>query len=81
MYKKELRIINTRSAKAEDFPASIELVTSGAVRMDRLITHRFLLTDLNEAMRLVESDGDQRMKISSRTANGVPALHCCASSQ
>jgi 2-desacetyl-2-hydroxyethyl bacteriochlorophyllide A dehydrogenase len=63
MYKKELRIINTRSAKAEDFPASIELVTSGAVRMDRLITHRFLLTDLSEAMRLVESDEDQRMKI------------------
>ena len=63
MYKKELKVVNTRAAKGEDFPASIELVASGAVKMDSLITHRLPLADLDEAMRMVESDGDQRMKI------------------
>jgi len=63
MYKKELKIVNTRAAKAEDFPAAIELVASGAVKMESLITHRLPLAELPQAMHMLESDADQRMKI------------------
>ncbi len=63
MYKKELKIVNTRAAKAEDFPAAIELVASGAVKMESLITHRLPLAELPQAMHMLESDTDQRMKI------------------
>jgi 2-desacetyl-2-hydroxyethyl bacteriochlorophyllide A dehydrogenase len=63
MYKKELKIVNTRAAKGEDFPASIDLVATGAVKMESLITHTLPLAELPQAMRMLESDTDQRMKI------------------
>jgi L-iditol 2-dehydrogenase len=63
MYKKELKIVNTRAAKGEDFPAAIELVATGAVKMELLVTHKLPLAELPQAMRMLESDTDQRMKI------------------
>jgi 2-desacetyl-2-hydroxyethyl bacteriochlorophyllide A dehydrogenase len=63
LYFKELTIVSSRAAKSEDFPASIDLVASGAVKLDPLITHVVELTELNTAIQMLESDADRRMKI------------------
>ena len=63
LYFKELTIVNSRAAKSEDFPASIDLVASGAVKLDPLVTQVVELAELGRAIRMLESDTDRRMKI------------------
>jgi len=63
LYFKELTIVNGRAAKGEDFPASIDLVARGAVKLDPLITHTVPLTELESALQMVGSDAADRMKI------------------
>ena len=62
-YFKELAIVNSRAAKSEDYPASIDLVASGAVKLEPLVTDVVPLSDLGAAMRRLESDSAQQMKI------------------
>jgi len=63
LYYKELKIVNTRAAKSEDFPASIDLVSRGVLKLKPLVTHVVPLLDLEKAIGMLESDEDQRMKI------------------
>jgi len=63
LYFKELTIVNSRAAKSEDFPATISLAASGAVNLEALVTHVVPLSDLGTALRMLESDADERMKI------------------
>lgn len=63
MYFKELKILNSRAAKGEDFPASMDLVASGAVKLEPLVSHTMPMSGLERAMHLIESDADQRLKI------------------
>jgi L-iditol 2-dehydrogenase len=63
LYFKELKIVSPRAAKSEDFPASIDLVARGAVKLDSLVTHVLPLAQAREAITMLESDEDQRMKI------------------
>jgi 2-desacetyl-2-hydroxyethyl bacteriochlorophyllide A dehydrogenase len=63
MYFKELKIVNSRAAKPDDFRASLDLVVSGAVKLDPLITHTMPMSALGEAMTLIESDSEHRLKI------------------
>ena len=63
LYYKELKIVNTRAAKSEDFPASIDLIARGIVKLKPLVTHVVPLSDLENAIGMLESDADQRMKI------------------
>ena len=63
LYYKELNIVNTRAAKSEDYPASIDLVARGILKLKPLITHVVPLRDLEKAIGMLESDEDQRMKI------------------
>jgi len=63
LYYKELALINSRAAKGEDFPPSIDLVARGAVRLKPLISHVVPLPELGRAIGMLESDADQRMKI------------------
>ncbi len=63
LYFKELTIVNGRAAKGEDFPASIDLVAQGAVKLEPLVTHMLPLAELKTAIQLVGSDADDRMKI------------------
>jgi 2-desacetyl-2-hydroxyethyl bacteriochlorophyllide A dehydrogenase len=63
LYYKELKIVNTRAAKSEDFPASIDLVARGVVKLKPLVTHVVSLSDLESAIGMLESDEDRRMKI------------------
>lgn len=63
LYYKELKILNSRAAKSEDYPASIGLVARGVVKLEPLVTHMVPLSDLEAAIGMLESDEDQRMKI------------------
>jgi 2-desacetyl-2-hydroxyethyl bacteriochlorophyllide A dehydrogenase len=63
LYYKELNIVNTRAAKGEDFPPTIDLVARGVLKLKPLVTHIVPLLDLEKAMHMLVSDEDQRMKI------------------
>lgn len=63
-YFKELQIINARAAKSEDYPACIDLVQRGQVRLDPLISHTLPLPKLDEALALLTGGGESRhMKV------------------
>jgi 2-desacetyl-2-hydroxyethyl bacteriochlorophyllide A dehydrogenase len=63
LYYKEPTIVSARAATGADFPASIDLVARGLVRLEPLITQVLPLAALREALALVEQDVDGRMKI------------------
>ena len=63
LYYKELTLYNSRAAKGEDFPASIDLVAKGMVKLDPLVTHKLPLSDLGKAIQMLDADEDARMKI------------------
>lgn len=62
-YYKEIRIINARASKGEAFPASIDLVARGTVKLSALITHVMPLDRLAKALTMLKSGGGKRMKI------------------
>jgi L-iditol 2-dehydrogenase len=55
LYLKEVTLTNPRAAKPEDFPTAIELVSSGAVKLEPLVTHTFPLAATQEAIDTVGS--------------------------
>jgi 2-desacetyl-2-hydroxyethyl bacteriochlorophyllide A dehydrogenase len=63
LYFKELTLIGGRVAKSEDYPASIDLVQRGIVRLDPLISDVLPLGELQTAMKMLGSDSGPRMKI------------------
>jgi L-iditol 2-dehydrogenase len=63
LYFKELALINARVAKSEDYPASIDLVERGIVRLEPLISHVMPFSELKAAIGMLSSDSGQRMKI------------------
>ncbi len=63
LYFKELTLINNRAATAQDFPAMIDLVNRGVVRLEPLVTHRMALDELGAALGMVEDGGERRLKI------------------
>lgn len=64
LYFKEIQVINARVAKSEDYPACIELVQRGLVKLEPLISNVMPLGELKQAIAMLSSDsGSQRMKI------------------
>ena len=64
LYFKEIQVINSRVAKSEDYPACIELVQRGLVKLEPLISDVMPLGELKQAIAMLSSDsGSQRMKI------------------
>lgn len=63
LYYKELALIGGRVAKSEDYPASIDLVNRGIVRLEPLISDVLPLEHLGKAMAMLGSDSGPRMKI------------------
>jgi 2-desacetyl-2-hydroxyethyl bacteriochlorophyllide A dehydrogenase len=63
LYYKEPTIVSARAATPDDFPESIDLVARGAVKLSSLVTHVLPLSQLGEALRMLEDDVDGRMKI------------------
>jgi L-iditol 2-dehydrogenase len=57
LYYKELAIVGARSASPRDFPAAIDAVASGRVRLDSLVTRRVALEELAGAMASPEPGG------------------------
>ena len=62
-YFKEISIINARAAKGEDYPASIDLVSKGAVRLELMVTHVKPLSELAHALTMLKDSTVRRMKI------------------
>ena len=62
-YFKEISIINARAAKGEDYPASIDLVSKGAVRLEPMVTHVKPLSELAHALTMLKDSTVRRMKI------------------
>jgi 2-desacetyl-2-hydroxyethyl bacteriochlorophyllide A dehydrogenase len=63
LYFKELTLISSRAAIAQDFPTMIDLVASGVVRLEPLVTHHMALRELGAALEMVEDGADRRLKI------------------
>ncbi len=64
LYFKELRLINARVAKSEDYPGSIALVERGAVRLGPIVSDVMPLGDLKAAIKMLGAEGSsQRLKI------------------
>jgi 2-desacetyl-2-hydroxyethyl bacteriochlorophyllide A dehydrogenase len=63
LYFKELALINARVAKSEDYPASIDLVKQGIVRLQPLVSHVMAFAELKTAIGMLASESGQRMKI------------------
>jgi 2-desacetyl-2-hydroxyethyl bacteriochlorophyllide A dehydrogenase len=64
LYFKEIQVINARVAKSEDYPACIDLVQRGLVKLEPLISNVMPLGELKQAIGMLGSGGGgQRMKI------------------
>ena len=63
LYYKEPTVHSARAAKPEDFPESIELVGGGTIRLGPLVTQVLPLSQLGDAIEMLKSDVDGRMKI------------------
>jgi L-iditol 2-dehydrogenase len=60
---KELRLIGTLMYKADDYRTAIDLVRSGRVRLDPLLTRHFPFDEYPEAYRFIERNRDRTMKV------------------
>lgn len=63
LYFKELTLFNSRAAKSEDYPPSIDLVGRGVVQLKPLVSDVVPLAELSAAIGMLGSDSAQRMKI------------------
>ena len=60
---KELRLIGTLMYRKRDYSTAIELISSGAVKLDPLITTHFAFEDYARAYTYIEEYGDRSMKV------------------
>jgi L-iditol 2-dehydrogenase len=63
LYYKELVVSHPRSASAEDFPVSIDLVAGGTVDLAPLVTHRFPLSDAASALATAGGGGGLKVLV------------------
>jgi 2-desacetyl-2-hydroxyethyl bacteriochlorophyllide A dehydrogenase len=63
LYYKEPTVVSARAAMSEDFPESIDLVADGRITLSPLITQVLPLSELAQALDMLESDAAGRMKI------------------
>jgi len=62
-YYKEIQILNARASKGEAFPASVDLVHDGVVKLKPLITHVLPMSKLEEALTMLAQGTGKRMKV------------------
>ena len=62
LYKKEVRLFATRSSVPSDFLSSIDLVTSGKIRLEKMITGTYKFDDATNAFQANE-DRKQNLKV------------------
>lgn len=51
---RELEVKGSLGCGLQDFPKVIDLVAQGKVRLDRMVTHRFALPEINEGFRMLD---------------------------
>jgi 2-desacetyl-2-hydroxyethyl bacteriochlorophyllide A dehydrogenase len=56
----ERKLTTSANNRYRDFPAAIDLLASGRVRVNHLITHRFPLSEVREAFRVMEHKERER---------------------
>ena len=60
---RELNLIGTAMYQKTDFEGAIELVTSGKIHLDELLTHRFAFEDYLQAYHTIERSNGEYMKV------------------
>jgi L-iditol 2-dehydrogenase len=60
---RELSLVGTLMYQKKDYLRAIELVASGALCLDPLVTHRFVFQEYLQAYETIESSGGQYMKV------------------
>jgi L-iditol 2-dehydrogenase len=60
---KELRMIGTLMYKAEDYRMAIDLIQSGKISLDPLISQHFAFEDYPKAFKFIEQHQDKTMKV------------------
>ena len=63
LYFKEIAFINSRAAKGEDYPASIDLLQRGQLQLEPLVTHTLALDEMGTALDMLSREVPERMKI------------------
>ncbi len=63
LYFKEIQVVNSRVAKPEDYPASINFVQRGVVDLKPLITHTLGLNQINKALDILDGGDSNCIKI------------------
>jgi L-iditol 2-dehydrogenase len=61
LYFKELQIASPRSAHAADFPAAIDAVARGDISLEPLVSHRFPLSRVDEAVAAAGAAGARQI--------------------
>jgi L-iditol 2-dehydrogenase len=59
----ELKLVGTAMYQKQDYERAIELVTSGKMGLDHLVTHRFAFDDYLEAYHTIEASNGKYMKV------------------
>jgi L-iditol 2-dehydrogenase len=57
LYHKEISVIGARSARVEDFPMAIDAVASGRVELGTLVSGRFPIDDVEDAIQAAGAPG------------------------
>jgi threonine dehydrogenase-like Zn-dependent dehydrogenase len=59
------RELEVRGARGDvdDFPACIDLVASGTIRLDRIISHRLRLEEVEKGLRMMMTKEEKVLKI------------------
>jgi 2-desacetyl-2-hydroxyethyl bacteriochlorophyllide A dehydrogenase len=63
VFRKELRLVGTRLYDGDDFDQALDLVRSGRLRVEQLVTHHFPLADSPRAIELIRTQPDVAFKV------------------
>lgn len=63
LYHKEMTVVGARAARVEDFPAAIEAVASGRVALEPLLSARFPIAEVDQAIRAAGAPGSLKVLI------------------
>ncbi len=59
---RELEVKGSLGCGLQDFPKVIDLVAQGKVRLDRMVTHRFALDELNQGFKMLDAGAQGRVR-------------------
>jgi threonine dehydrogenase-like Zn-dependent dehydrogenase len=60
---RELEVVGSLGCRPVDYPRAIEMVRQGRIRLSELVTHRFPLEDIGEALDTLRSGAALRVVV------------------